>query len=103
MQSAYGKYTTSGINEMDDVARFIAVYPNPSNEVAGIELDLIDRSDVTLNLVNSLGQTVYTSAKSLDAGIQKIEVSTASLSAGLYFINVNVDGISKTLRLNVAH
>ena len=67
------------------------------------ELDLIDRSDVTLNLVNSLGQTVYTSAKSLDAGIQKIEVSTASLSAGLYFVNVNVDGISKTLRLNVAH
>ena len=103
LQSAYGKYTTSGINEMDDVARFIAVYPNPSNEVAGIELDLIDRSDVTLNLVNSLGQTVYTSAKSLDAGIQKIEVSTASLSAGLYFINVNVNGISKTLRLNVAH
>ena len=103
LQSAYGKYTTSGINEMDDVARFIAVYPNPSNEVAGIELDLIDRSDVTLNLVNSLGQTVYTSAKSLDAGIQKIEVSTATLSAGLYFINVNVDGISKTLRLNVAH
>jgi len=103
LQSAYGKYTTSGINEMDDVARFIAVYPNPSNEVAGIELDLIDRSDVTLNLVNSLGQTVYTSAKSLDAGIQKIEVSTASLSAGLYFINVNIDGISKTLRLNVAH
>ena len=36
LQSAYGKYTTSGINEMDDVARFIAVYPNPSNEVAGI-------------------------------------------------------------------
>jgi hypothetical protein len=103
LQSAYGKYTTSGINEMNDVARFIAVYPNPSNEVAGIELDLIDRSDVTLNLVNSLGQTVYTSAKSLDAGIQKIEVPTATLSAGLYFINVNVDGISKTLRLNVAH
>lgn len=103
LQSAYGKYTTSGINEMDDVTRFIAVYPNPSNEVAGIELDLIDRSDVTLNLVNSLGQTVYTSAKSLDAGIQKIEVPTATLSAGLYFINVNVEGISKTLRLNVAH
>ena len=35
--------------------------------------------------------------------LQKIEVPTATLSAGLYFINVNVDGISKTLRLNVAH
>ncbi len=103
LQSAYGKYTTSGINEMDDVARFIAVYPNPSNEMAGVEFDLINPSDVTLNLVNSLGQTVFTSAKTLNAGIQKMEVPTATLSAGLYFVNVNVDGISKTLRLKVAH
>ena len=25
------------------------------------------------------------------------------LSAGLYFVNVNVNGVSKTLRLNIAH
>ncbi|MAZ96135.1 MAG: hypothetical protein CMP53_01280 [Flavobacteriales bacterium] len=103
LQSAFGKYTTSGVDEMDDVAKFIAVYPNPADDIAGVELDLIDRSDVTLNLVNSLGQTVYTSAKTLDAGVQKIEVPTSILSAGLYFVNVNVNGISKTLRLNVAH
>tara|TARA_Y100000385_G_C13058004_1_gene622937 strand:- start:1295 stop:1867 length:573 start_codon:yes stop_codon:yes gene_type:complete len=103
LQSAFGKYTTSGVDEMDDVAKFIAVYPNPADDIAGVELDLIDRSDVTLNLVNSLGQTIYTSAKTLDAGVQKIEVPTSILSAGLYFVNVNVNGISKTLRLNVAH
>ncbi|MDC1022126.1 T9SS type A sorting domain-containing protein [Schleiferiaceae bacterium] len=98
LQSGFGKYSTSGVDEMDDVAKFIAVYPNPADDIAGVELDLIDRSDVTLNLVNSLGQTVYTSAKTLDAGVQKIEVPTSILSAGLYFVNVNVNGISKTLR-----
>jgi len=103
LQSAYALYTTSGVNEMDDMARYIAVYPNPANEFAGVEIDLIDRSDVTLNVVNALGQTVYTDAMTMDAGTQKVELPTSTLSAGLYFVNVNVNGVSKTLRLNVAH
>ncbi len=103
LQSAYAAYTTSGVNEMDDMARYIAVYPNPANEFAGVEIDLIDRSDVTLNVVNAMGQTVYTDAQSMDAGTQKVELPTSTLSAGLYFVNVNVNGVSKTLRLNVAH
>lgn len=103
LQSAYATYTTSGVNEMDDVARYIAVYPNPANEFAGVEIDLIDRSDVTLNVVNAMGQTVYTDAMTMDAGTQKVELPTSALSAGLYFVNVNVNGVSKTLRLNVAH
>ena len=103
LQSAYAAYTTSGVNEMDDMARYIAVYPNPANEFAGVEIDLIDRSDVTLNVVNAMGQTVYTDAMTMDAGTQKVELPTSALSAGLYFVNVNVNGVSKTLRLNVAH
>jgi len=103
LQSAYAMYTTSGVNEMDDMARYIAVYPNPANEFAGVEIDLIDRSDVTLNVVNAMGQTVYTDAMTMDAGTQKVELPTSTLSAGLYFVNVNVNGVSKTLRLNVAH
>ena len=103
LQAALAEYTTSGVNEMDDMARYIAVYPNPANEFAGVEIDLIDRSDVTLNVVNAMGQTVYTNAMTMDAGTQKVELPTSALSAGLYFVNVNVNGVSKTLRLNVAH
>jgi hypothetical protein len=45
------------------------------------------------------GWTQSTSAT--DGGFQNLETST--LSAGLYFVNVNVNGVSKTLRLNIAH
>ncbi|HCP40155.1 MAG TPA: hypothetical protein DIT65_00015 [Cryomorphaceae bacterium] len=103
LQAALAEYTTSGVSEMDDIARYIAVYPNPANEFAGLEIDLIDRSDVTLNVVNGLGQTVFTDAMTMDAGTQKVELPASTLSAGLYFVNVNVNGVSKTLRLNVAH
>ena len=103
LQAAYADYTTSSVNEMDNFARYIAVYPNPANDIAGVEIDLMDRSDVAINVVNVMGQTVFTVAQTLDAGTQKIDLETSTLSAGLYFVNVNVNGVSKTLRLNIAH
>jgi len=39
----------------------------------------------------------------LNFRVQKLNLNTAELSAGLYFVNVNVNGVSKTLRVNVAH
>ncbi|MBL6682196.1 MAG: T9SS type A sorting domain-containing protein [Cryomorphaceae bacterium] len=103
LQAAYAEYTTSSVNEMDNFARYIAVYPNPANDIAGVEIDLMDRANVAINVVNAMGQTVFTEAQTLDAGTQKINLETSTLSAGLYFVNVNVNGVSKTLRLNVAH
>ena len=103
LQAALAQYTTSRVSEMDDMARYIAVYPNPANEVAGVEIELMDRSEVTVNMVNAMGQTVLVEAATLDAGVQKLNLNTAELSAGLYFVNVNVNGVSKTLRVNVAH
>ena len=103
LQAAYAEYTTSSVNEMDNLARYIAVYPNPANDIAGVEIDLMDRSDVAINVINVMGQTVFTDSQTLDAGTQKIDLETSALSAGLYFVNVNVNGVSKTLRLNIAH
>ena len=103
LQSDYAMFNTSSVDEMDNLARFISVYPNPANNFAGVEIDLVDRSDVTINMVNAMGQTVYTEAQALDAGTQKLNLETSNLSAGLYFVNVNVNGVSKTLRLNIAH
>jgi hypothetical protein len=103
LQAAYAEYTTSSIDEMDNLAKYISIYPNPANEVTGLEIELMDRSEVTVNMVNAMGQTVLVEAATLDAGVQKLNLNTAELSAGLYFVNVNVNGVSKTLRVNVAH
>jgi len=103
LQAAYADYTTSSVDEMDNLAKYISIYPNPANEVAGVEIELMDRSEVTVNMVNAMGQTVLVEVATLDAGVQKLNLNTAELSAGLYFVNVNVNGVSKTLRVNVAH
>ena len=103
LQATYAEYTTSSVDEMENFAKYIAIFPNPANDVAGVEIELMDRSEVAINMVNAMGQTVLVDAQTLDAGVQKINLNTESLSAGLYFVNVNVNGVSKTLRLNVAH
>ena len=103
LQATYAEYTTSTVDEMENLAKYISIYPNPANEVAGVEIELMDRSEVTVNMVNAMGQTVLVEVATLDAGVQKLNLNTAELSAGLYFVNVNVNGVSKTLRVNVAH
>ena len=53
------------------------------------------------NFDNGIPSTWTQTTNATDGGF--LVGNSTSLSAGLYFINVNVDGISKTLRLNVAH
>lgn len=103
LQSALATYTTNSVDEMENFARMIKVYPNPATTAAGVEIDLIDRADVTINVVNTVGQTVFTSSETMDAGLQTISLNTEEMSAGLYFVNVTVNGTTETLRLNVAH
>lgn len=103
LQSTVAAYNPTSVDEMDGHARYMKLYPNPASDAAGLEIDLLDASDVTVNVVNALGETVLTSVQSLDAGTQTIELNTSELSAGMYFVNINVNGVNKTLRLNVAH
>ena len=103
LQAALATYTTSSVEEMDNFARMIKVYPNPANDMAGVEIDLIEGADVIVNVVNTVGQTVYTASEAMAAGTQKLNINTADMSAGLYFVNVTVNGTSETLRLNIAH
>jgi hypothetical protein len=103
LQAALATYTTSNVNEMDNFARTIKVYPNPATTAAGVEINLIEGADVLVNVVNAMGQTVYTASESMNAGTQTLSINTANMAAGLYFVNVNVNGASETLRLNVAH
>jgi hypothetical protein len=54
-------------------------------------------SSLELRLVDHLGRTIYHSAQAAEAGILNIPVS--NLSSGLYFLQVNADGVIETHKL----
>ncbi len=71
-------------------------YPNPASNNATIDVTLNETAKVDIAILNTVGQTVYTTAVNGNVGSNKVEVNLNNLSAGLYFYQVKV-GNSKAI------
>ena len=69
------------------LAAAIEVYPNPTSDITVVSMNLTEFSDISLELVNTLGQTVWTALPGalLDG---KVTIDMTTLSAGVYQLNV---------------
>ena len=75
------------------------IYPNPSN--AGeftLQLAQLNSNEVKLNIFNMLGKQVYQNQFSTEAPIR---VSNTDFEAGIYLIQVEIDGKTSTQKLIV--
>ncbi len=73
------------------------IYPNPVAGNAKMEINLLRFSNVSLTIYNQMGQSVYTSDLSLQAGAQLIDLKTSDLQQGVYTVNLTDDN-GKTMR-----
>ena len=88
-QDGIGGFT--GIEDAQTV-EFATVYPNPAVDMTTVEFSLTESSNVTIQIVNTLGQVVYTNLMGDLTGAQKVQINTTDFEAGMYLININVDG-----------
>lgn len=72
-------YTTLGM---------LKVYPNPANEQLNVILIMNENSNVTIRLINTLGQTVYSLQENNIQQMQK-SIETANFSRGVYFLELS--------------
>lgn len=67
------------------------VFPNPTNNTLTIELDLfLEAASVEVRLFNTHGQLI--TKKIVEQGSYNTQLSLQELSAGIYFIQLQVDG-----------
>lgn len=94
---------TIGINE-ESTANNLNLYPNPANSLVNVSFNLADKSEVTVNVYNTLGELVYTENKGeMAPGAQLVAVNTENFSNGMYMVEL-VAGDTKTVsRMNVSH
>ena len=79
------------------------VYPNPANSLVNVSFNLADRSEVTVNVYNTLGEVVYTENKGSMVGSNIVTINTDNFSNGMYMVEL-VAGDTKTVtRMNVSH
>jgi len=77
-------------------------FPNPARQSTQFNLRLDDNSNVTILVVNVVGQSVkQLSMGSMDAGSHRISLDVSDLTAGMYHCIVNVDGQIATRKLVV--
>jgi hypothetical protein len=91
----------SGVNNLNNILNSNA-YPNPATAEVYVPFNLNKSANVTVTLVNTLGQVVATQNMG-NVVNGKATFNTAVLPAGVYFYNVIANGEHATGRVVVAH
>lgn len=92
--------TISYVTNFDEIGT-IKITPNPVSDIATIDLQLINSANVNIYIsdmngkfLNSISNNYYTSNQ-----MHKINFNKGILSSGVYFINFNIEGIVKSIKV----
>lgn len=90
----------SGLIESSAISE-LNVFPNPAQTETNVQFNVNYASNVSIEVVNMLGQKVYTNNMGTLSGFQTLNIGTADLEGGTYLININVGGDIISERLTV--
>jgi Secretion system C-terminal sorting domain len=92
-----------GTAELTEVGK-ISVFPNPSDAVLNLNFDLDTNMPLAIEVTNPLGQTVYQVAgQKYAAGTHQLEIPTASLGNGMYFVTIKNEKAQIMRKFTVQH
>ena len=96
--------TPLGINDLSRSIGF-SVYPNPSKASVKLNFHLSDAANIRVKLLNISGSVVEeTSLKQFTNGEHEIELtSNATLSAGIYFVNLELNGTKLSRKIVITN
>lgn len=81
----------------------LKAYPNPTNNQTNVNFMITTASEVKMSVINMLGDVVMNNNfGTLAAGNYNEVVNFSNMPAGLYLVNLNVNGKVSTLRLTVS-
>jgi hypothetical protein len=82
----------------------VQVYPNPSNDVTTVAIELKNSARVTVNVTDIQGKDVVPAVdKTMSAGMQLVAINTANLANGIYFLKVSDGSSASNIKLVVMH
>ena len=91
----------SGLELEDLFQESVTVYPNPTSKNANVAITLLQSEDVTLRLINGVGQTVFLSLSKMSAGQNIFELPLDALEGGFYVLNTIIGDRELTKKLNI--
>lgn len=78
------------INYNNVINQEFKIYPNPAANSATMNIALTEKDNLEITIINSVGQSIYSTKVKGDIGNNKIDLNFNNLSSGLYFYQVKV-------------
>lgn len=83
-------------------ANSVSVFPNPAKAAALVNVNLAQAGKINVSVLNALGAEVMNANNtSAVAGMNSITLNTSALTAGVYFVKTNANGVVSTTKLIV--
>ena len=79
----------------------VSVYPNPTNGITNVRLNVTSSQTATLKLVNILGQVVMTKNVTLNGGDNTISIDATGFTAGVYNLVIDNGNGTAVVKINV--
>lgn len=96
--------TCNGVSSTSDLVNVtdLSVFPNPANNQFTVELELDATQEVTIDVVNVVGQVVKTiDLGTRSAGLNREYIDVNDLSEGIYMMNITVGATQGTVKVQV--
>jgi hypothetical protein len=93
--------STASVTELAQVDTQIQMYPNPAENYTNVVLNLKEQQNIQLNLVDITGKVLRSKNYGMLSGGQELQIPTASLEAGIYFVQITLGTATSSLRLIV--
>ena len=77
------------------------IYPNPASDFANLSLNMESAGDVSITVLNAIGQEVFYSKDTYKSGAHSVKIDLTGLETGVYLYTVSSDNFSNTKRLVV--
>ena len=89
----------ASVTDLEQTFKGFGVYPNPASTYAIVEMELEATSDVQLRLVDMSGKEIAARNYGAVETSSTIQLNTADLNAGVYLVELTVNGQRMTKRL----
>lgn len=91
---ATASFTNASLSNSNFTLESIAIFPNPTNNILNIDIPVSLGINNKYEIFNNMGQLV----KSGNASSSIFSINTSAFSNGVYFLKLNIEGASKTLK-----
>ena len=77
----------------------VSVFPNPAHSNTLLRFNMFDNSPYQLNLTDVSGRIIYSQKGSSTVGMNQIEMNVEQYASGIYFVELQTEGLTKSVKL----